>query len=70
MSPETGSAEKDAAAYLKTWAARVEAELDRRRAGGGGRASRNVPDHALQSFRGRKAPAACAVRRGLRSGRG
>ncbi len=30
MSPETGSAEKDAAAYLKTWAARVEEELDRR----------------------------------------
>ncbi len=30
MSPETPSVEKDAAAYLKTWAARVEAELDRR----------------------------------------
>ncbi|MEE9257570.1 MAG: farnesyl diphosphate synthase [bacterium] len=30
MSPETRSAEKDTAAYLKTWASRVEEELDRR----------------------------------------
>ena len=28
MSLETGSTEKDAAAYLKTWAARVEAETE------------------------------------------